>query len=238
MAVAGAARRGGLVRPAGARPENLDRRGGPWCCAAMPQRRAILAAALAGACAGPAPRAPRPLGAEGVIVAAEAWHADLCLPAAAVRGGALAPFAAGAPGAAGFAFGFGLESWMRSDRPGSAELLEALGGGPAVVSVRALAGAVPPGAEEQVALRLPEGGTAAIARFILGQVAAPVPPAPASGAWLLVPSRLPYSLGFTCNGWVMRALAEAGLPVPVAGIRLRGAAMAAVRAEAARQAAD
>ncbi|WP_137124976.1 DUF2459 domain-containing protein [Roseomonas sp. HF4] len=204
----------------------------------MPQRRAILVAALAGSCAGPVPpRTARPLGTEGVIAAAEAWHVDLCLPGAAVRGGALAPFAADATGAAGFAFGFGLESWMRADRPGSAEALAALGGGPAVVSVRALAASVPPGAEDQVALRLPEGGTAAIARFILGQVAAPVPPAPASGAWLLVPSRLPYSIGFTCNGWVMRALAEAGLPVPVEGIRLRSAAIAAVRAEAARQAA-
>lgn len=203
----------------------------------MQQRRAILAAALAGACAGPAPRASRPLGAEGVIIAAEAWHVDLCLPGAAVRSGALAPFAAAATRAAGFAFGFGLESWMRADRPGSAQALAALGGGPAVVSVRALAAEVPPGAEEQAPLRLPDGGTDAIARFILGQVAVPVPPASPSGAWLLVPSRLPYSIGFTCNGWVMRALAEAGLPVPVAGIRLRGAAMAAVRAEAARQAA-
>jgi hypothetical protein len=63
-------------------------------------------------------------------------------------------------------------------------------------------------------------------------------PAPApGGGWLLLPARTPYSLGFTCNTWVMQALARAGLPVPVAGIRLRGEAMAALRAEAARQAA-
>ena len=202
----------------------------------MHSRRAILSATLLGACATPRAAAP-PLGAEALIVAAEAWHTDLCLPASALPGTPLAPVAAQAPRAAGFAFGFGLEAWMRAARPGSAQALGALGGGPAVVSVRALAGAVPAGAEEQVALRLPEGGTAAIAAFIAGQVAGPLPPAPASGAWLLVPSRLPYSLGFTCNTWVMQALAEAGLPVPVAGIRLRGAAMAAVRAEAARQAA-
>lgn len=202
----------------------------------MPTRRAILSAALLGACA--APRAPAPpLGAEAVIVAAESWHTDLCLPAAALAGSPLAGLAAGAPAAPGFAFGFGLEAWMRAARPGSAEGLAALGGGPAVVSVRALAGPVPPGAEEQVALRLPAGGTAAILAFIAGQLAGPVPGAPASGALLLLPSRLPYGLGFTCNTWVMRALAEAGLPVPVAGIRLRGEAMAALRAEAARQAA-
>ncbi len=170
-------------------------------------------------------------------VAAEAWHTDLCLPAAAVAEGPLAGFARGAPGARAFAFGFGLESWMRAERPGSGEALAALSGGPAVVSVRALAGEVPPGAEEVVALRLPAGGLAAIAAFIRGQVQGPLPPAPASGALLLVPSGLRYTLGFTCNGWTMRALALAGLPVPVAGIRLRGEAMAALRAEAARQAA-
>ena len=202
----------------------------------MPARRAILAAALLGACTAPRQPAPR-LGAEALVVAAEAWHTDLCLPAAALAGTPLSPVAARAPRARAFAFGFGLEAWMRTARPGSAEALSALGGGPAVVSVRALAGAVPPGAEEEVALRLPAGGTAAIAAFVAGQVAGPLPPAPASGAWLLVPSRLPYSLGFTCNTWVMRALAEAGLPVPVAGIRLRGSAMAALRAEATRQAA-
>jgi hypothetical protein len=56
---------------------------------------------------------------------------------------------------------------------------------------------------------------------------------PAAGTLLLIPSTLPYSLDFTCNTWVMRALAEAGLPV--AGTCLRTTAMAAARAEAARQ---
>nr|WP_246523434.1 DUF2459 domain-containing protein [Neoroseomonas eburnea] len=170
-------------------------------------------------------------------VAAESWHTDLCLAARTVRAGPLAPFAAEAPGAPTFAFGFGLESWMRAERPGSGEALAALGGGSALVSVRALSGPVPPGAEESVTLRLPEGGLAAIVAFIAGQVDPPLPPAPPSGAWLLVPSRLRYAPDFTCNTWVMRALAVAGLPVPVTGIRLRGAAMAALHAEAARQAA-
>lgn len=202
----------------------------------MPSRRAILAAATLGACARPPSPPARPLGDAALRVSAEAWHTDLCLPAAMVRAGPLAPFAAAAPGAAGFAFGFGLESWMRADRPGSAEALGALSGGPAVVSVRALAGPLPPGAEEAVDLRLPSGGEAAIAAFVAGQAEAPLPPAPSSGAWLLVPSRLRYTLGFTCNTWVMQALAEAGLPVPVSGIRFRGEAMAALRAEALRQA--
>jgi hypothetical protein len=203
----------------------------------MTPRRALLLAALPGACAAPtAPPAPV-LGTERVLLAAESWHIDLCLPGAALRAGPLAPLAAEAPAAQAFALGFGLEAWMRAERPGSAEALGALAGGPAVVSVRALAGPAPPGAEESVALRLPPGGTAAIAAFVAGQVGPPLPAAPAAGGWLLLPSHLPYSVGFTCNTWVMRALAEAGLPVPVAGIRLRGAAMAALRAEAARQAA-
>ena len=46
-----------------------------------------------------------------------------------------AALAARAPGAAGFALGFGLESWMRAERPGSGGALAALCGGPAVVSV-------------------------------------------------------------------------------------------------------
>lgn len=202
----------------------------------MIPRRAALALPLAacGGAAGPA-RPPPPLSAEAAIVAAEAWHTDLCLPAAALRDGPLAPALAEAPGAPGLALGFGLEAWMRADRPGSAEALGALTGGPGVVSFRILWAAVPPGAEESVALRLPEGGTAAIAAFVAGQLAGPPPPAPPSGRWLLVPSRLPYTLGFTCNTWVLRALAEAGLPVPGAGIRLRGEAMAAIRAEAVRQ---
>lgn len=200
----------------------------------MTPRRALLAAALPAACA--TPGAAPPLSAEQVTVSAESWHTDLCLPAPAVRQGPLAPFAAEAPAARAFAFGFGLEAWMRAERPGVIEALAALGGGPALVSVRALAGPVPPGTEESVTLRLPAGGTGAVIAFIAGQVEHPPPPAPASGTWLLVPSRLRYAPGFTCNSWVMRALAEAGLPVPVSAIRLRGEAMAALRTEAARQA--
>jgi len=202
----------------------------------MPSRRTLMLALLPAACAAPPVSAPLPLGSRGLKVAAESWHTDLCLPAAEVLRGPLGPVAAEAAGAAAFAFGFGLESWMRAARPGSAEALGALAGGPAVVSVRALAGPVPPGAEEAVPLRLPEGGHLAIARFVAGQMEGGLPPAPASGAMLLVPSRLRYTLDLTCNTWVMRALSEAGLPVPVSGIRLRGEAMTAIRAEAARQA--
>lgn len=167
-------------------------------------------------------------------MAAEAWHTDLCLPVAALRPGPLAPLAP--PGVRVLAFGFGLEAWMRAERPGAAEMLGAIAGGPAVVSVRALTSDLPPGAEEAVALRLPGGGTMAVVRFVAGQLATPPVAAPAGGAWLLLPSRLRYTLAFTCNTWVMRALAEAGLPVPVNGIRLRGEAMAALRAEARQQA--
>jgi hypothetical protein len=201
----------------------------------MVPRRPLIASVLLGACAAPGPAPPRALGAGTVAVAAEAWHTDLCLPGALVRAGPLAPLAAEAPGAAAFAFGFGLESWMRADRPGFTEALGAVTGGPAVVSVRALTGALPPGAEESVALRLPDGGFEAIAAFVTGGIAGPLAPAPPGGGWLLLPSRRRYSLGFTCNSWVMQALAEAGLPVPVDGIRLRGEAMAALRLEAARQ---
>lgn len=202
----------------------------------MPSRRLLLPGLLA-ACAAAPPREAPPLSEDVAWIAAEAWHLDLCLPAGALAGGALAPVARGAPSAAAFAFGFGLEAWMRAERPGSGEALGALSGGPAVVSVRALPGPVPATAEESLPLRLPAGGTAAIAAFVAGQVTAPPPPADPRGRQLLIPSRLPYSLRFTCNTWVMRALAEAGLPIPVAGIRLRGEAMAALRAEQARQAA-
>ncbi len=200
----------------------------------MPTRRAILASALGGGCTTRPMPAP-PLGAGRLLVAAESWHTDLCLPTAALAGTPLAPVA-GVPGRGGaMALGFGLDSWMRADRPGSAELLAALSGGPAVVWMRALDGPFPAGAEDVVPLRLPAGGTAAIAAFVAGQVAAPLP-ALRPGRSVLVPSRLPYALDFTCNTWVMQALALAGLPVPVAGIRLRSGAMAAIHAEAARQA--
>ncbi len=203
----------------------------------MIPRRPLLASALLGACAAPGTTAPAaPLGQARIAVAAEAWHTDLCLPAAMLRAGPLAPFAALAPGAQGFAFGFGLEAWMRAGRPGLAEAVGAVTGGPAVVSVRATQGPLPPGAEESVALRLPEGGAGALQAFLLGELAAPPAAAPPGGGWLLLPARRRYTLGFTCNTWVMAALAQAGLPVPVAGIRLRGEAMAALRAEAARQA--
>ena len=204
----------------------------------MRTRRVVLSTALLGACAGPGPgRAPAsPLSREGLLVAAESWHMDLCLPAAAVRSGELAPVTLAAPGAPAFAFGFGLESWMRAARPGSAEALAAITGGPAVVSIRALAGPLPAGVEDSIALRLPAGGHAAIVSFILDQVPGPLAPAPPGGVWLLLPSTRRYTLGFTCNSWVMAGLAAAGLPVPVSGIRFRGEAMAALRAEAGRQA--
>lgn len=200
----------------------------------MATRRAILAAATLGACT-PRQHSAPPLGWEALIVAAESWHTDLCIPSDAVRASALAPVTFAAPHAAAFAFGYGLESWMRAIEPGSGEAWGAVFGGPAAISVRALAGPVPAGAEDQVALRLPPGGIAAIAAFVTGQLGAPLPAASSTGAWTLVPSRIPYTLGFTCNTWVMQALAEAGLPVPVAGILRRDAAMTALRAEARRQ---
>lgn len=199
----------------------------------MSPRRSFLAAGLLGACAAPDRPSP-PLSGETAIVAAEAWHTDICLPAGALSGGPLAALAARAPGAAGFALGFGLESWMRAERPGSGEALAALSGGPAVVSVRALPGAVPPGTEDAVTLRLPAGGPSAIAHFVAGQVTGPLDVRP-DGGWTLLPSRLRYSLGFTCNTWVMEALFRAGLPVPVAGMRFRTETMAALWREAARQ---
>lgn len=205
--------------------------------------RRALPALLAGACAAPPapPTGPGPPLSPGhaLIVIAESWHTEICLPSHALASTALAPVRAGAPSAAAFSFGFGLESWMRADRPGLSESLEALTGGVAVVSIRALHGAVPPGAEEAVALRLPEGGIAAIAAFVAGQMDGPVPPSLPPGAGLrLVPSVIAYSLRFTCNTWVVRALAEAGLPVRFEGIILRREAMAAIRREALRQAGE
>ncbi len=199
----------------------------------MPSRRAILCAALAGGCAAPLPPA-RPLGEERVTVSAESWHTDLCLPAGALGGTPLASVPGG--GVRAIALGFGLERWMRAARPGSAEALAALGGGPALVWLRALSGPVPDTADEAVPLRLPTGGTAAIARFVAGQLTVPLPVAMEAGAAALLPSRLAYAPDFTCNTWVLKALAEAGLPVPVAGIRFRRGTMAAIHAEAERQA--
>ncbi|NMJ43340.1 DUF2459 domain-containing protein [Roseomonas sp. JC162] len=201
----------------------------------MPARRVVLAALLGGCAAEPPPSPPRPLGPLAVTVSAESWHTDLCLRAEDLGGTRLAPLPAAAPGAAAFALGFGLESWMRAARPGSGEALAALTGGPAVIWLRALPGPVPAGAEEVVSLRLPPSGLAAIAAFVAGQLAEPLPAALPTGGAVLLACRLAYAPGFTCNTWVMRALAEGGLPVPVAGIRLRNAAMAALRAEAARQ---
>lgn len=199
----------------------------------MPPRRTFLAASLAGGCAAP-PRPSPPLPAGGAIVSAEAWHTDLCLAGQTLAGGALGTLPAVLPGGSSFAFGFGLESWMRAARPGSAEALSALSGGPAVVSIRALSGPVPPGSEDAVALLLPPGGPDAIARFVAGQLLDP-PAARPDGGWTLLRSRLRYSLDFTCNSWVMRALAEAGLDVPVQGIRFRGETMAALRAKTQAQ---
>jgi hypothetical protein len=202
--------------------------------------RRALPALLAGACAVP-PTGPGPPLSPGhaLTVIAESWHTEICLPAHALGSTPLAPVRAGAPSAAAFSFGFGLESWMRADQPGLSEALDTLTGGAAVVSIQALHGAVPPGAEEAIALRLPAGGIAAIAAFVAGQMREPVPPSLPPGAGLrLVPSVIAYSLRFTCNTWVMRALAEAGLPVPIAGIVLRRETMAAVRMEASRQAGE
>jgi hypothetical protein len=203
--------------------------------------RRALPALLAGACAArPTPSAGPPLQpGHTLIVIAESWHTEICLPAHALDSTPLAPVRAGAPSAAAFSFGFGLESWMRAGRPGLSEGFEALTGGVAVVSIRALRGAVPPGAEEVIALRLPPGGVAAIAAFVAGQMRVPVPPSLPPGAGLrLVHSVIAYSLRFSCNTWVVRALAEAGLPVRFEGIVLRRETMAAVRAEALRQAGE
>lgn len=200
----------------------------------MPSRRAVLAAGLAGACTTAAPPPGPPLSEEAVTVSAAAWHTELCLAAGVLATGPLGALPAMVPTAAAFSFGFGLERWMRADRPESAEALSALSGGAAVVAIRALGGPVPPDSEEQVTLRLPAGGQVAMMRFVAGQLLDP-PALRTDGGATLLRSRLRYSLDFTCNTWVLRALAEAGLSVPVAGMRFRGETMAALRANISLQ---
>ena len=226
------------LRAAQARGEDLANAARLPISGGMLPRRTLLALLPSACAATPRQRTGPPTGAGNfLVVIAESWHTEICLPAHALVSTPLAPLRAGAPAAEAFGFGFGLESWMRADRPGLNEALEALASGPAVISVRALRDSVPPGSEEKVALGLPEAGIAAIAAFIAGNISEPVPPSmPVCAGLRLVPSSIAYSLHFTCNTWVMRALAEAGLPVPVAGIVLRRQAMAAVRAEAERQA--
>jgi hypothetical protein len=67
----------------------------------------------------------------------------------------------------------------------------------------------------------------------------PVRPSPSPGTGLrLVHSVIAHSLSFIFDIWVMRALAEAVLPIPVGEVLLQHRAITAARVKAALQAGE
>ncbi len=179
----------------------------------------FLAFFLAGCTAIPRPELCRPgiESEQGVWLLDRGWHTEIAVPAQAIDG-PLARIAAAYPAATTVAFGFGKRDFILAENPGLGVWLAGPIPGPAVVEITVRRG-LPAGA---IWLPMPREGLEALLAFLTAGLADPqAPPVSisSSGQTFHAASR-GYSLNYTCNTWVAEALAAAGLPIRVEGVRL------------------
>lgn len=200
-------------------------------------RRVVLGALLPAGCArdtGPPAPAPPP-GAPALWLVQFGWHTEVAL--ALQPGDALARLLAPwLPPAPLTGFGFGARGYFTEAEPGLADLSRATLPGPGAVIAAPLP--IPPGpgmAEAWVALPATEAARAALAGFLLGEIARdtegralPIGPAYRPGAHFFE-ARRRYALPYTSNTWAVEALAAAGLPLDPTGVMTAGAAMREAR---------
>ena len=179
----------------------------------------FLAILLAGCATIPPPQACRPEAesGEGVWLLDRGWHTEIAVPVAAIHG-PLARIAAAYPGADNIAFGFGKRDFIMAEAPGLGIWLAGPIPGPAVVEITGRRG-LPARA---IWLPMPAEGVDALLAFTTASLADPAAPPVNRTPWGqgFYASSRGYSLNYTCNTWVAEALAAAGLPIRVQGVRL------------------
>jgi len=190
-----------------------------------PTRRALCrhacilcaGASLAG-CAIPPP-APS-CGAVSLWLLDRGWHTEFAIAADAIEGD-LAAFVPRFPGAHVLLFGYGKRSFMTATVERFQELLIGPFPGDGVVQVTAIS--VSPG-PPAIGIALHAAKLRALTDFIWSTVDRDETGGPrllgARDGAVFYASPRRYSLDYTCNTWSAEALARAGLPVTVNGVRV------------------
>jgi uncharacterized protein (TIGR02117 family) len=222
--------------------------------ASLPGRRiaaAAVATALLSACAtpissaskspSPAPVAGAPAADHIVYVMRRGWHAGLIVERAALLRAGQPAEAADFPAAAFLEFGWGdRRYYMAPDPTPGMALRAALTPTPAVLHVEPR-GRPPDGATpDALAVALSEADFARLARALSetferrpGEIATPIAPGQRPGARFYVATGRFHLLN-TCNTWIARTLAAAGVAIDPRGTATAGDLMRRLRAAGAR----
>jgi uncharacterized protein (TIGR02117 family) len=190
-------------------------------------RRAIVGVALfavLGACTAPLPppdlSAERPLSYRSVYVVRRGWHADIVVDRSALLARGRIPEAAHFPDSALLEFGWGDRAYFMAAEPTAWLAARAvLTTTPSVLHVNPLQRPPAAPAVEVVRLDLSEDAFARLVGAIsdtfdreANATAKPIGQGLAPGAWFYG-ARGDFSLQNTCNTWVARVLASAGLDI-------------------------
>ena len=196
-------------------------------CAGSAALRGVLALAclgLAAGCAGtgPVPLVAEPEPARTIVVSVDTWHAMIAFPL---------------PDGRFEEWGYAERAWYLEGRQGLTGALRALLWPTAAVvevtvSDRLWAERTPQPPADVFVLRIGELGVQRLREHLASTIAAPEPVAVLDGSRFF-PARRTYHLFHQCHQYAARALAEAGLPVSVAGAFTRGAFAAQLRRLAA-----
>lgn len=199
--------------------------------------RCLLLAAMGGllaCCAGGSgPSACRPGELNSVYLVDRGWHTEIGVPVAALSG-KLAVYREIFPGARTILFGYGKKTFFTAPASSLEEYLIGPFPGPAVVQVFAMTTTPDLAYDPDAVVVLPVSreGMDRLSDFIGGDLETGRDGRPrlvAAGHGpesLFYAARSRYTLFHTCNGWVVQALREAGLPVSADGVVFAGQVMA------------
>lgn len=176
------------------------------------------AGAMLGGCAIPPP-APG-CGAVSLWLLNRGWHTEFAIATDAIEGG-LQTFVPRFPGARLLLFGYGKRSFMTATVQRFQELLIGPFPGDGVIQVTAISATPAPPA---IGLAFDAQALRALTDFIWSTVDRDETGGPrllgARDGAVFYASPRRYSLDYTCNTWSAEALAQAGLPVAVDGVRV------------------
>jgi uncharacterized protein (TIGR02117 family) len=220
------------------------------CAARRPSRRtavAFVGLALAAACA-PPPPAPQAHRAamhahaddRAVHVVRRGWHTGIVIDLATPGARALPPDLGSAAGGGQAEFGWGDRAFYMADDPSVwLAARAALAPTPAVLHVMPVTGPPFAGADDVVSFSLSGPRFAALAQAIADSLDPDGAAAPlATGVrerGVFFAARGAFHLQNTCNTWVARTLAAAGLAIDPDGVVTAGAAMRGLRAALAAE---
>lgn len=208
-------------------PRLLSRGATTWLAALL------LLVGLAGCATRPQPAALAAAPAtERIQLVRRGWHTEIAVATEDLRGG-LAALAAQRPGTRHLLLGFGQRDYLLSAERGPLVALRALlpGDGAMLVTWLPETPEAAYGAANVIPLGVTAAGLDRLRNFLTASFDWDSAGAPVHLVWsgqrgAFYAAVLPYSLGYTCNTWTAEALAQAGLPVRLAGVVFGGQVMA------------